>query len=230
MRYVESPSTSVPGIGAKALIGLAALAAISFIVIAAFPYRAMLGSEGAARQTLEDFQFIYWPRRGWLLIHIAGGLIALLSGPVQLWLGLHNVKMHVHRKLGLLYMAGMTIGSIGAFGLALQTDGGVIFGSGLFFLSLAWISTTSLAYVAIRRGLVDQHREWTIRSYVVTFAFVTFRVGQVAMVGSGVPLLTAIGIMAWACWAVPLLVTELVIQGRKLRKPARAARQTSRAI
>ena len=211
-----------PGVGTKALVGLAALVAIAFIVIAAFPYRAMLGTEGAARQTLQDFQFAYWPRRGWLLIHIAGGLIALLSGPVQLWLGLHSMKMDVHRKLGMLYMAGMTIGSLGAIGLALQTDGGLTFGSGLFFLAVAWISTTSLAYVAIRRGLLDQHREWTIRSYVVTFAFVTFRIGQVAMVGSGLPLLTALGIMAWACWAVPLLVTELIIQGRKLRKPAPA--------
>jgi len=211
-----------PGVGTKALVGLAALVAIAFIVIAAFPYRAMLGTEGTARQTLQDFQFAYWPRRGWLLIHIAGGLIALLSGPVQLWLGLHSMKMDVHRKLGMLYMAGMTIGSLGAIGLALQTDGGLIFGSGLFFLAVAWISTTSLAYVAIRRGLLDQHREWTIRSYVVTFAFVTFRIGQVAMVGSGLPLLTALGIMAWACWAVPLLVTELIIQGRKLRKPAPA--------
>jgi hypothetical protein len=38
-------------------------------------------------------------------------------------------------------------------------------------------------------------------SYVVTFAFVTFRAGQVAMVGQGIPVLTAIGIMAWACWS-----------------------------
>ena len=95
---------------------MAALVAIAFIVIAAFPYRAMLGTEGAARQTLQDFQFAYWPRRGWLLIHIAGGLIALLSGPVQLWLGIHSMKMDVHRKLGVLYMAGMTIGSLGRSG------------------------------------------------------------------------------------------------------------------
>jgi len=221
--FAGSSTSRLPGIGTKALIGLAALVAIAFIMIAAFPYRAMLGSEGTARQTLQDFQFAYWPRRGWLLIHIAGALIALLSGPVQLWLGLHNVKLNIHRKLGLLYMAGMTIGSIGAIGLALQTDGGLIFGSGLFFLAVAWISTTSLAYVAIRKGLLDQHREWTIRSYVVTFAFVTFRIGQVAMVGSGLPLLTVLGIMAWACWAVPLLVTEILIQGRKLRKPVPAS-------
>jgi len=217
MVSVDNTSTGTPGIGSKVLIGLAGLAAIAFIVIAALPYRAMLGSQEAARQTLQDFQFQYWPRRGWLLVHIAGGLVALLTGPVQLWLGLHDVKMHVHRKLGLVYIAAMAIGSVGAVGLALQTEGGLIFGSGLFFLAVAWVTTTSLAYVAIRKGLIDQHREWTIRSYVVTFAFVTFRVGQVAMTSRGIDLLTALGVMGWACWAVPLLVTEAVIQGRKLR-------------
>src|SRR5262249_54509820 len=216
---ITTPNTSstAPGIGTKTLIGLAAIAALVFIGLAALPYRAMLGSEESARRALQDFQFAYWPRRGWLLVHIAGGLVALLTGPVQLWLGLHDVKMHIHRGLGLIYIGSMAIGSVGAIGLAFQTDGGLVFGSGLFFLAIAWITTTSLAYVAIRKGLIDQHREWTIRSYVVTFAFVTFRFGQVAMTARGVDLATAIGIMAWACWAIPLLATEAVIQGQKLR-------------
>jgi hypothetical protein len=205
-----------PGLGTKALIALAALAAIVFVVVAALPYRAMLGPQEAAQRALQDFQFQYWPRRAWLLTHITGGLIALLVGPVQLWLGLHDVKMDVHRKLGLIYIAGMAIGSVGAFGLALQTDGGAVFGSGLFFLGVAWVTTTSIAYWAIRKNLIDQHREWTIRSYVVTFAFVTFRIGQVTLVGRGVELATAIGIMAWACWAIPLLLTEAILQARKI--------------
>src|SRR3954462_3063298 len=150
MISVESRGAA-PGIGSKALITLAALAAIVFIVVAALPYRAMLGSEDAAKRTLQDFQFSYWPHRGWLLTHIAGGLIALLTGPVQLWLGLHNVKMELHRKLGILYIIGMLIGSIGAFGLALKPDGGAVFGSGLFFLGVAWVTTTSLAFVAIKK-------------------------------------------------------------------------------
>src|SRR5215831_14756277 len=132
MISVESRGAAAPGIGSKALIVLAAIAAVLFIVVAAFPYRAMLGTEEAAKQTLQAFQFSYWPRRGWLLTHIAGGLIALLTGPVQLWLGVHNVKVDVHRKVGLLYIAGMVSGSIGAIGLAFQTDVGMIFGSGLF--------------------------------------------------------------------------------------------------
>jgi hypothetical protein len=219
MVTVEQVATPpAPGIGSKALIVLAALAAIVFIVVAALPYRAMLGTQDAAQRALQDFQFQYWPRRGWLLTHIAGGLIALLIGPVQLWLGLHDVKMEVHRKLGLIYIAGMAIGSVGAFGLALQTDGGAVFGSGLFFLGVAWVTTTAIAYWAIRKNLIDQRREWTIRSYVVTFAFVTFRIGQVVLVGRGVELVTAIGIMAWACWAIPLLLTEAVLQARKIAR------------
>jgi hypothetical protein len=198
------------------LIGVAALAALAFVVLAALPYSSMLVSQDAARRTLQDFQFAYWPKRPWLLTHIAGGLIALLTGPVQLWLGLHNVRMDVHRRLGLVYIGGMVIGSIGAFGLALKTDGGIVFGSGLFFLAVAWVTTTTLAFVAIKKGLVDQHKEWTIRSYVVTFAFVTFRAGQIALVGRGVPLEQAIGVMAWACWALPLLITEAAIQSRKI--------------
>ena len=216
MITLDRPSTGAPGIGSKTLIALAAIAAVLFVVVAALPYRALLGSEDVAKRTLQDFQIQYWPRRGWLLTHIAGGLIALLSGPVQLWLGLHNVKMNVHRKLGLIYMAGMAIGSIGAIGLAFKTEGGPVFGSGLFFLAIAWITTTTLAYVAIRKGLADQHKEWTIRSYVVTFAFVTFRAGQVTMVGRGVPLQQAIEIMAWACWALPLLITEAILQARNI--------------
>jgi len=216
MITVESRGTGAPGIGSKALIALAAIAAVMFIVVAALPYRALLGSSESAKNALQDFQFAYYPKRAWLLTHIAGALIALVAGPVQLWLGLHNVKMAIHRKLGLLYIAGMVIGSIGAIGLALKTDGGPVFGSGLFFLAIAWITTTTLAFVAIKKGLTDQHKEWTIRSYVVTFAFVTFRAGQLALVGRGVPLQEAIGIMAWACWALPLLATEAILQARKI--------------
>lgn len=218
MLTVERGS-GAPGIGSKALIGLAAIAAVTFIVVAALPYRALLGSPDAAKNALQDFQFSYYPKRAWLLTHITGGLIALLSGPVQLWLGLHNVKMETHRKLGMLYIAGMVIGSVGAIGLSIQTGGGPVFGAGLFFLAVAWITTTTLAFVAIKKGLTDQHKEWTIRSYVVTFAFVTFRITAGALQnGAGLSAQHAIEIAAWSCWAVPLLITEAVIQGRAIAK------------
>jgi len=189
------------------LLALTALAAVVFVAGAAVPY--FLSSSYGPPE--------YAPRRGWLLLHIVGGIVALLTGPVQLWLGLSDRGMEWHRRMGIGYMTAVGIGSVGAFYLATHTDFGWIFGAGLFGLGAAWVATTALAYLAIKRSLIDQHKEWMIRSYVVTFAFVTFRVMQPALQAAhiGTPL-EQLAATAWACWAVPLLITELVIQGRKV--------------
>jgi Predicted membrane protein (DUF2306) len=189
------------------VLWLTGLAAVVFVAGAAVPY--FLSSSYGPPE--------YAPRRGWLLLHIVGGIIALLTGPVQLWLGLADRNMAWHRRMGIGYMTGVGVGSFGAFYLSTHTDFGWVFGAGLFSLAVAWVTTTTLAYFAIKRSLTDQHKEWMIRSYVVTFAFVTFRVIQPALQAAhiGTPL-EQLAVAAWACWAVPLLITELVIQGRKV--------------
>ena len=90
-----------------------------------------------------------------------------------------------------------------------------MFGSGLAGLATAWLATTGMAFLAIKRHLYEQHKEWMIRSYVVTFAFVIFRAFD-TMIASRMPLLDHIGISAWFCWSVPLLLNEVVLQGRKI--------------
>jgi len=73
--------------------------------------------------------------------------------------------------------------------------------------------------VAIQRRALEQHREWMIRSYTVTFAFVTFRLIERTLL----PLhlisddnLEAI--LAWGCWSVPLLLCEPLLQLRKMQR------------
>jgi uncharacterized membrane protein len=191
------------------LVALAGVAAIGivFVLAAAIPYL-----------TLDQQRFgVYWPRRGWLLLHIAGGMVALLSGPVQLWLGLSPRHLAFHRVLGLTYIASVAVSSVAALYLAFHTDYGWVFGMGLSGLAIAWISTTGMALLAIRRRIISQHQEWMIRSYVVTFAFVTFRAGESALGAAGVgTVLERIAAMSWFCWAVPLLITECILQGRKI--------------
>ena len=195
------------GRGAAATLSLAALAGLAFIGVAAVPYF-MRMDEGQFQQ--------YWPMRGWLLTHIAMGMVALLTGPVQLWLGLSDRYPGVHKNLGFVYMAAVALGAAAGYYLAFNTSGGIVFGSGLVGLATAWLTTTALAFLAIKRHLYEQHKEWMIRSYVVTFGFVTFRAVDVLLAAQGVPLLDHIGISAWFCWSVPLLVNEAVLQGRKI--------------
>jgi len=57
-----------------------------------------------------------------------------------------------------------------------------------------------------------------LRSYTVTFAFVTFRLLARLLVtlhfGSREDIDS---VMAWACWAIPLLAIEPLIQASKIR-------------
>jgi hypothetical protein len=193
--------------GTIALLAIAALIAVTFFFVAAVPYLSL----NEAR-----FRF-YWPLRHWLLLHIGGGAIALLTGPIQLWLGLSDRRMGLHRSLGFLYIASVISSSLAAFYLASHTQGGWVFGAGLTGLGIAWLTTTGLAFVAIKRHLYDQHKEWMIRSYVVTFAFVIFRALRGTLSAANVGTVTEqLAVASWFCWAVPLLITEAILQGRKI--------------
>ena len=188
-------------------LSFTALTALGFFVSVALPYL-LLDPAVLAR---------YEPRKVWLLVHVAAGGVALLTGPVQLWLGIGGRALKLHRRLGLTYVGAIGAGSITAFYLAATTPLGWGFGTGITGLGIAWVLTTSLAIVAIRRGLIDQHREWMLRSYVVTFAFVTFRAAWAALQAAGVGTLTEqLAMASWFSWAGPLLVLEAVLQGRRI--------------
>ena len=190
------------------LLSLTALAAVWFVAGAAVPY--FLSSSYGPPE--------YAPRRGWLLLHIVGGIIALLTGPVQLWLGLSDRGMEWHRRMGIGYMTGVAIGSLGAFYLSTHTDFGWVFGAGLFALATAWVTTTTLAYLAIKRSLIDQHKEWMIRSYVVTFAFVTFRIFTDYVpyeVWWGISMQDMSNAVIWPVWVMPLLAYEMLLARKR---------------
>ena len=161
----------------------------------------------------------FWPRRFGLLLHIAGGLTALTIGLVQIWLGLAGRTSGRHPVLGRVYIAGVLVGSAGAYFLSLTLEPkDVVYGAGLFMLATAWLATTGMAIFAIRRSDYEQHREWMIRSYTVTFAFVTFRLVDQWLVDLRVATPDDIDtIMAWACWSVPLLFAEPLLQWRRMR-------------
>jgi hypothetical protein len=202
-----APSTRPTHRGTRILLSLAMVAALIFIAGAALPYF-----------TLDQDRFAgYWPRRWWLLLHISAGMIALLSGPFQVWLGITDRKPQLHRRLGLVYITSVLVGSAAAVYLSLNTDFGWMFAAGLLGLAGAWLTTTGLAFLAIKRQLYDQHKEWMIRSYVTTTAFVSFRIIFLGLTTAGVGTLTEqLAISSWTCWAFPLVITEAVLQGRKI--------------
>ena len=173
--------------------------------------------------SLASYTDYFWLRRAGLIPHLVGGGLAITTGLVQIWLGLTNRVGTLHHALGRLYATGVLIGSVGGFYMALTIPGSMPYAAGLFTLRVAWILTTGMALYSIGTRRIEQHREWMLRSYTVTFAFVTYRlVSYWLRRWLHVPendTDTADNIdtlMAWASWVVPLLIAEPLIQLRAM--------------
>jgi len=165
----------------------------------------------------------YWPRRTWLFLHINGGTLALLMGPFQFWSGLRQRYLAIHRWTGRLFLIGVAMGIVGAVGMAIMAVGTWAFEVGLMGLASSWLVTTAMAYYSIRKGLVALHKEWMIRAYVVTFAFVFFRILSDYTPMAGLrPEADRDITIAWACWVVPLAVTEMIFQLKRVQAAVRA--------
>ena len=191
------------------VVALAALVAGRFLVHYALPYY----------KFDPKFYDYFWPHRFRLLLHISGGIVALICGTLQLWTGLRRKAMVFHRWTGRVYVGAVAVGASGAFLMTYYTTPRA-FGVALMGLATAWLLTTGIAWAAIVRGQVLLHKEWMVRSYLVTFAFVWFRFiqdnlpGLTARMGSSGD--DAASSVAWLSWTVPLAVYEVVLQGRRL--------------
>lgn len=184
------------------------LLAGKFILNDALPYF------GLEEGVFGRFWVMKWP----LIGHISGGLIALSLGPFQFWTAFRNRYLKVHRMMGMAYISGILVGVISSIALSLTTGIAIhwTWSLALIGLALAWFGTTGMAFRFILLRRISLHKEWMIRSYVVTFAFVLFRwltsqpfyneLGSFIETGP-----TAI----WISWVVPLFICEIVLQWNK---------------
>ncbi|MFC2186265.1 DUF2306 domain-containing protein [Fulvivirgaceae bacterium LMO-SS25] len=179
-----------------------------FIINDALPYF------GLSENVFGRFWVMKWP----LIGHITGGLVALIVGPFQFWTDFRRKYLNMHIVMGIAYITGIMVGTISSIALALTTGLAIhwTWSLSLIGLAFAWFTTTGMAFRFILLRRIKLHKEWMIRSYVVTFAFVLFRwltsqpfyneFGSSQETGS-----TAI----WLSWVIPLFFTEVILQWNK---------------
>jgi len=216
-RVMTSGKGGTPNFTAK-LLASAAILAIATAFILKYVFHYYLHYSEAVFTDPARGAPNFWAMRGWLLMHMTGGMVALLTGPWQFWTGFRARYVRLHRWTGRLFLCGVAVGCVGAVRMILGTTFGWAYGFGLAALMIAWATTAGMAYYAIRRGRVAIHKEWMVRAYVVTFAFVTFRVLNDYFPGPRLqPDLDRIITFFWASWTLPLLVTEVILQFRRMR-------------
>ncbi len=159
----------------------------------------------------------FWPKRAWLWLHIGGALFTLLLGPLQFVGRLRAAYPRAHRWSGRVYLAGLLLACIGAIEMVATTPLGWTTGAAFGVMIFAWLTTAAMAWWAIRKRDIPTHRDWMARNYIITFAFVTFRLM------SRVPGVSELGTIAevfttfvWMSWVVPLIVYECIGSARRL--------------
>jgi hypothetical protein len=147
-----------------------------------------------------------------LIPHTLSGVIALLAGPMQFSSRLRQRYLKFHRVLGRIYVVSVFIGAFTGIALAWGRPGL----PGTSMQAAAWIACTTAAFITARNRQFAQHRQWMIRSYAVTFTFVSSRVLNLwprywSHLGD---TLSAVGVIAFTL--VSLLVVDLGLNWHEL--------------
>ena len=152
---------------------------------------------------------MFWTRRHWLWVHLAGGVLAMVLGSAQFIGPLRRAWPRVHRWIGRTYLLGVLIGLVGAVALILTSPAPIAIRIAFAGIAIAWAITATVGYVWIRRQDVLRHQRWMIRNYLVTLAPALFRL---MLLVPGVMALASpmvmIPLLLWLSWVAPLMVYE----------------------
>ena len=147
-----------------------------------------------------------------LIPHTLAGIFALLIGPINFSSRIRQQHLKLHRVLGRIYVISVFIGAATGVALANGRPGF----PGTCGQAAAWVVCTTAAFLTARNRQIVQHRQWMIRSYAVTFTFVSSRVLNLwprywSHLGDS---LSAVGVIGFTL--ASLLIVDLGLNWREL--------------
>jgi uncharacterized membrane protein len=155
---------------------------------------------------------------GWS--HAFGGAIAALIGPFQLITRLRTAWPRVHAWMGRTYLLAVLAGGLAGLYFAPTSTAGTVGRVGFTTLAIFWLYSGTRAFLAIRRGNVQEHRRWMLRNYALTFGAATLRIELPLLIIGGLSFPAAYTLVAWISWVPNWLAVEAWLRRRKAA-PAR---------
>lgn len=150
-----------------------------------------------------------------LIVHVAGGLTALLLGPIQFVPRIRRRWPACHRATGRIYVVACAIGAPAGFMLALGTTAGPMASLGFAIPAILWALFTWLGWRAAVERRFGEHREWMLRSYAITATAITLRLMLPAAALLGLEFYPAYRVIAWLAWTTNLALFEYHIRRQR---------------
>ncbi|WP_379968103.1 DUF2306 domain-containing protein [Ectobacillus sp. sgz5001026] len=125
------------------------------------------------KHQIPNFPWAIW--ESVLYLHITCGILALVIGPFQFVESFRKRNIRMHRLLGSIYIWSILISFPISCYLAYYATGGVPSTIAFTVLNIFWITATILALKKVKERNIAEHQNWMLRSYAITWVFVTFR-------------------------------------------------------
>lgn len=120
-------------------------------------------------------------------VHVAGGIVCLVTAPWLSWNGLRNGSRRLHRAVGRVHsIAALGWAGPTGFYLAVFAKGGLAGQLGFGALATCFYASTLLGIAAIRRGDRSRHVRWMNRSYALLLSALWFRLVHALLQHCGV--------------------------------------------
>ena len=174
---------------------------------------------------------VYMAHIAILIVHIVASMLAILIGPFQFLPGIRKGRLlKFHRWLGRTYLLGILFGGLSGLYMAQLAYGGIISTLGFTVLAILWLFSGAMAYKHIRNKQLEQHREWMMRNYALTFAAVMLRLWNPIFGSLGFDPTTVYIAVAWLCWVPNLAIIEFAIRRHRSRQPGSTRLSTMRQL
>ncbi|OEJ99912.1 DUF2306 domain-containing protein [Roseivirga misakiensis] len=149
--------------------------------------------------------------------HIILGGIALLIGWTQFSPKLRRKRIKLHRIIGKIYTLSVLISGVCGVYIAQFATGGISNVIGFSLSGIIWLTTTFLAYKAIKKVNIEQHQNYMLYSYAVCFSAVTLRIWLPVLTHILGEFESAYPIVGWLSWVPNLIVAFYIIKRRKTK-------------
>lgn len=164
-----------------------------------------------------------------LIIHVVGGVIALLVGPLQFVRRIRMRRPAFHRATGRIYVLACAIAAPSGFVLALGTTAGPVVAVGFAIPAILCASFTWLGWRAVMERRFGDHADWMLRSYAVIATAITLRLLIPASAYLDFDFLAAYRVNSWLAWIINLVLVEYAIRrSRGSGSASGAARSATR--
>ncbi|MEC0303203.1 DUF2306 domain-containing protein [Terribacillus saccharophilus] len=147
-----------------------------------------------------------------MYVHVFVACLATLSGAVNFSRGLAWHKRKFHRINGYVYAISVLLVSLTSGYLAPYATGGKLVSVPFNLVNLFWPIMIIIAIVHARKGRLDKHQHWMIRSYLFCFTNMFIHLISFVLFKAGMDYTLSYTIGVYGSIVVNVAIAEMIIR------------------